>query len=436
MDALAGPAPGSAPTAAGDDDFERRLHMRTWRFMDAMASDFADEAARNAQLLEHLGPLIAGHYAMAKVQIDGVTTDGTITVNNCVVLNLELKHSGDPEVQNDATLLRQTLRQPASGLVTMRARVAAAAPLAPALLVDVHRGTLMVVRGAVLMSPCLVTEELAVVSLVGRPGSAAHDALTRVLAALRAAVAELGRMYAGLPGHDGDAAAWCTPPLLAHPAAALPTFSVPLPPGTLAGGECVSVTAVAPWLGEGSHHLVFAATLVGTMPSSPPPLPTRTVLLKLVRGRYGGSAHAAAAARGHAPALLGTAQVPGGWTAVVMDALSAHDGWEVYNPEDPAQLAAVQAAYAASVAGLGNVHGDLRPVNVLVRVPPHSEGAATVGVAFLDWDWAGAAGEVVYPPGLSEDIAWPAGAHVGAAITQLHDEAMLAGRAGGAVFGE
>jgi hypothetical protein len=73
-----------------DDDFERRLHTRTWRFMDAMASYFADEAARNTQLLEHLGPLIAGSFAMAKVQMDGVTTDGTITVNNCAVLNLEL----------------------------------------------------------------------------------------------------------------------------------------------------------------------------------------------------------------------------------------------------------------------------------------------------------------------------------------------------------
>jgi hypothetical protein len=176
----------------------------------------------------------------------------------------------------------------------MRARVAASAPLAPAFLVDVHRGTLRVVRGAVLMSPCLVTEELAVVSLVGRPGSAAHDALVRVLAALRAGVAELGRMYAGLPGHDGDASAWCTPPLFAQPAAALPTFSVPLLQGALAGGEFMSVTAtgIAPWLGEGSHHLVFTAALEGVTPSSPPPLP-RTVLLKLVRGRYGGSsAHA------------------------------------------------------------------------------------------------------------------------------------------------
>jgi len=317
----------------------------------------------------------------------------------------------------------------------MRARVAASAPLAPAFLVDVHRGTLMVVRGAVLMSPCLVTEELAVVSLVGRPGSAAHDALMRVLMALRAAVAELGRMYAGLHGHDSDASAWCTPPLLAHPAAALPAFILPLPLGALAGGELVSVkaTGIAPWLGEGSHHLVFTATFKGVTPSLPPP-PPHSVLLKLVRGRYGGSAHAAAAALGYAPALLGTAQVPGGWTAVVMEALSAHDGWEVYKPEDQAQRAAVLAAYATSVAELGYVHGDLRPVNVLVRVPPRS-GDAKVDVAFLDWDWAGAAGEAVYPPGLSEAIAWPVGAHVGAVITRLHDEAVLQGDAGGALFG-
>ena len=57
-----------------------------------------------------------------------------------------------------------------------------------------------------------------------------------------------------------------------------------------------------------------------------------------------------------------------------------------------------------------------------------------MGVAFLDWDWAGAEGEAVYPPGLSEAIAWPAGAHVGAAISRLHDETMLRGQAGGALF--
>ena len=58
-----------------------------------------------------------------------------------------------------------------------------------------------------------------------------------------------------------------------------------------------------------------------------------------------------------------------------------------------------------------------------------------MGVAFLDWDWAGAEGVAVYPPGLSEAIAWPAGAHVGAAISRLHDETMLRGQAGGALFG-
>jgi hypothetical protein len=380
--------------------------------MAAMAGDYEREAERSTELLRHLNSVFGEACTVSQAELDnGDTTDGTILVNGAMVLNLELKHRGDPELQNDCTLLRHTLRK---GDGYMRAHVADAAPLAPAFLVDVHRGTLMVVRGAALLSPCVASEELAVVSLVGAPGSPSHVALTRVLAALRAGVSALARQAGRVP----YATAFRPPALYAHPALALPPLAVPLRWGAAASGESIVVTCTGVSDGLGgaaAGHAVFGATVSPTQPGGP-------WLLKLVRGAYGSDAHAAAVTEGHAPALLGVARLPGGWTAVVMAALAAADGWREYTARAEEERTAATAAYNKALRAHGNVHGDLRPPNVLVR----GGGGRGVEVAFLDWDWAGPAGAATYPLGLNPDIKWPEGAGPGAVVTAQHDAAMLA----------
>ena len=210
------------------------------------------------------------------------------------------------------------------------------------------------------------------------------------------------------------------PALYAHPACALPPLAVPLRWGAAASGESIIVTCtgVADGLGAAAAgHVVFGADVSPAQPGGP-------WLLKLVRGvSYGSDAHAAAAMEGHAPALLGVARLPGGWTAVVMAALAAADGWREYDAGAAEERTAAAAAYNTALRARGNVHGDLRPPNVLVR---GGRGCGPVEMVFLDWDWAGPAGAATYPLGLNPDIAWPPGAGPGAVVTAQHDAWMLA----------
>ena len=216
--------------------------------------------------------------------------------------------------------------------------------------------------------------------------------------------------------------------LYTHPACALPPLSVQLHAGAAAGGELVTVTATGEAAGLGAAAAGRAVFDAAVLPQSQP---SRRWLLKLVRGAYGTAAHVATAHAGHAPALLGVAPLPGGWTAVVMEALT--DGWREYDARADEERAAAAAAYDAALRVPGNVHGDLRPPNVLVR---GGRGAGPVQVAFLDWDWAGAAGTATYPLGLNPAIAWPEGAAAGAVVAAHHDERMLRGALHGELRGQ
>ena len=67
----------------------------------------------------------------------------------------------------------------------------------------------------------------------------------------------------------------------------------------------------------------------------------------------------------------------------------------------------------------GFVHGDLRPSNVFV-----SEVSAKALI--MDFDEAGLAGSVSYPPNLNtKDITWPDDVTDGEPITKAHDEFMF-----------
>ena len=72
---------------------------------------------------------------------------------------------------------------------------------------------------------------------------------------------------------------------------------------------------------------------------------------------------------------------------------------------------------------LGFVHGDIRPLNVLIETA--KDAPYNDLVALIDFDWAGRAGVVRYPLSLNRNIKWPAGVAPGALITKEHDIDML-----------
>ena len=46
-------------------------------------------------------------------------------------------------------------------------------------------------------------------------------------------------------------------------------------------------------------------------------------------------------------------------------------------------------------------------------------------IKIIDFDWAGRAGEVVYPPFMNKEIDWQPGVKVGEKILPEHDPGML-----------
>jgi RIO-like serine/threonine protein kinase len=112
---------------------------------------------------------------------------------------------------------------------------------------------------------------------------------------------------------------------------------------------------------------------------------------------------------GIAPRLRGFEHIGGGWTMVVMDALDEgyvriHD----FEPETPIPNG-VRDGLREKLAGLHQsdlVHGDIRDTDVLIK------GNGEEGFMVLDFDWAGAVGEVRYPMNVykGDDLWRPDGA--------------------------
>ena len=77
----------------------------------------------------------------------------------------------------------------------------------------------------------------------------------------------------------------------------------------------------------------------------------------------------------------------------------------------PHALQAVLKAQHVEIGmGAAGAHGDMRQPHVAVLLEDHQWH-----IRFLDFDWAGVAGEDTYPPyrprkGSNPRIAWPAGA--------------------------
>ncbi len=100
------------------------------------------------------------------------------------------------------------------------------------------------------------------------------------------------------------------------------------------------------------------------------------------------------------------------------------EGWRMLSRVDSADSAEAQGAALEALGEAhsgGCAHGDCRKVNALVR--PRAK--AGWDVRFVDFDWAGLEGEARYPPLMSEQIEWPAGAMPGELLARAHDAILL-----------
>ncbi len=145
--------------------------------------------------------------------------------------------------------------------------------------------------------------------------------------------------------------------------------------------------------------------------------------------RYGEEVHRAWAEAGHAPQLRGCRKLLGGWWEVEMEMLEPADGWELLcSCEDatavlPEVESALWRAHSIAINGRQQrgVHGDMRGANVFVR----RAGSGGVEVRFVDFDWAGPAGKVVYPAFMHPQIQWHPQARTCLPIRQEHDLHLL-----------
>ena len=65
------------------------------------------------------------------------------------------------------------------------------------------------------------------------------------------------------------------------------------------------------------------------------------------------------------------------------------------------------------------MHGDLRPSNII------SCSNTKLGIAVIDYDWAGKANEAKYPLWMNPACIWPQNASCGQIITADHDNHWL-----------
>ena len=156
------------------------------------------------------------------------------------------------------------------------------------------------------------------------------------------------------------------------------------------------------------------------------------MLVKLVDPEcYGKDVHRILAHEGFAPSLLGTAEVPGAPTAIVMEYLDPSSGWmTLHSYLKKRQRIEVNTKHPELVKLLKTmkekevVHGDLRPNNIMCRLRP-DKGAEADELEFkvVDFDWAGKLKVAKYPAIMNSQIPWPG--DPGASIGEGDDETLL-----------
>lgn len=146
------------------------------------------------------------------------------------------------------------------------------------------------------------------------------------------------------------------------------------------------------------------------------------LFIKFVR-RHSKAAHELCASLRYAPTLHGFEELPGGWFMVVMQRLP--DSYGLYhglglNEEAKATVAQLLSACVGKLHEANMVHGDMRSVNLLVRMD------GKIGIKVVDFDWAGGVGVVRYPINVNRDgIARPDTAGDGMLVTKEHDLDMI-----------
>ncbi len=144
-------------------------------------------------------------------------------------------------------------------------------------------------------------------------------------------------------------------------------------------------------------------------------------------GRYGTDVHAAWASAGLAPALFDVVEIDYHSFLITMELLPKT--WRVLSDLSDSELLeskpyvsqALQQAQTVEIRmGTVGVHGDMRLPNVAVLLEDHQWH-----VKFLDFDWAGVAGEHTYPPFMHPEITWPPGVHPYGVMGAEHDAALM-----------
>ncbi|KAJ3988863.1 hypothetical protein F5890DRAFT_1402218, partial [Lentinula detonsa] len=139
--------------------------------------------------------------------------------------------------------------------------------------------------------------------------------------------------------------------------------------------------------------------------------------------RYGEVTHHAAHDAGLAPRLLSVENVHG-WYVVAMEDLSK-DYVTLAEISDDSYFSLLPEVHEAvcKLHALGHVHGDIRPINILVKKPDVEP--AKPRIVFVDWDWSGESGKVCYPHSMNPEIKRSESAFAGAEIKPSHDLDMV-----------
>jgi len=190
-----------------------------------------------------------------------------------------------------------------------------------------------------------------------------------------------------------------------------------------------------------------------------------TCVVKYCR-RYGEAVHRAFARMNLAPQLI-SVEEEGPWRVVRMEHMAPEEGWLPLSAFlAPRELSiggeekgSVAARLHALASGLSEVqlqrlveriegllhkadlllfvHGDVRPPNVLIKLPLALSATSGVlatsadldidslPIVFVDFDWAGTEGEVRFPPLLNPRVPWPEGVEGGGIIQKEHDIQLL-----------
>ena len=157
------------------------------------------------------------------------------------------------------------------------------------------------------------------------------------------------------------------------------------------------------------------------------------ICMKFAR-TYSPEAHKFCADRGHAPKLVAYKPLSGGWNMIVMEfididpSLCRPGSYRYFSRGIPGifQMEKSITTLIEALHAEGYVHGDLRDVNIFVRVPEDNEGTVISNFMLIDFDWAGPVDKTRYPVGVNRlDVYRPENARGGHRILAKDDLDML-----------